>query len=345
MNITIPDNMDNSEESRLVSDIFKASMDITPESLYRYRACNDYAFEALENDRFLLTKPTLFNDPFDALLYVDKDKLQNKLNELLDDRNRVDVVKKLREDPNYRKDQIQLLGKEFVDKFTNIKPFSSNRESKFFSKASVIVYSKLIDDLTVLAMDSLKQSCLVGCLSEDVDSTLMWSHYADSHRGFALNYDFKSRYMLEIKELNVIASEFIDKKLFPVKYTDNRFDSTYYVEFNLIYSFFHQMGVAFNHPFFDKLFYYKYLLFKSEDWNYEKEWRIIKQTNLDINDKKDFDYIEYIRPKEIFLGAFISEGHKNKLLKIAKEKNIDVFQMYLNDKNRQFNLNYKKIEI
>ena len=347
MNIEIPDDTAKLDEGQIIYDILKAGMDITPENLYRYRVCNDYAFDALENDKFLLTKPTMFNDPFDALLYIDKNKLQRELKESLDDKDRVDPVKKMQEDPNFKEEQIKLLGVDFVDKFSNIKPFSSDGESKFFSNASILVYSKFIEDLTKLSMDSLKQSCLVGCVSEKINSILMWSHYADSHKGFALNYDFKSRYMVEAKinKKKVIASEFTDKKLFPVKYTNERFDATHYVEHNFIYNFFHNAGVEFNQPFFDKLFYYKYLLFKSTDWSYEKEWRVIKQTNLDIDDKKDFDFIEYIKPKEIFLGAFITEDHKQRILKIAKDKKIDVFQMHLQDKNRQFELNCEKVKI
>lgn len=346
MSIEIPDDTSKIEESRVIYDILKAGMNITPKSLYRYRVCNDYAFEALENDKFLLTKPTLFNDPFDALLYVNKEKLQNEIKNLCDISKREDVIKKLKEDPEYRENEIKLLGKEFIEYFENKKIYT-DEELILNSKIAEIQAIKIINDLTKLSMKSLKQYCLVGCLSEDIFSVLMWAHYADSHKGFALNYDFKSRYMVEaqINGKKVIGSEFTDKKLFPVKYTNERFDATYFVEHNFIYNFYYRIKVKFKDPFYDKLFYYKYLLFKSMDWSYEREWRVIKQTNLELDDKRDFDYIDYIRPKEIFLGAFISDKNKAKLVDIAKQKNIKVYQMLLEDDNISYKMNYKEIKL
>ncbi len=337
----IPDNLDPKEESKIVSEIFKHSWDITPENLYRFRNCNSYSFDALENDKFLLTKPTLFNDPYDSLLYIDREKILDVISKP-DDNN--DLIGRLNTDLEFRVSQINLLGKDFVDKFIKNNSFKNAEEKEFYKKLSNLHYIKVIDEIIDESLKSLKQSSLVACLSERIDSILMWSHYAQNHQGFALNYDFKSRFSIDLGFSGVRGTDFADKKILPVRYSNERFDATYYVEFHFIDNYYKSLGLKFNAPFYDKLFYYKILLFKSLDWSYEKEWRIIKQTNLDYEDNKsDFDFINHIKPKEIHLGSQISKENKQRLIEIGKEKNIQVCQMKLQTFSKEYKLISEKI--
>lgn len=39
--------------------------------------------------------------------------------------------------------------------------------------------------------ETSKRFSAIACFSESIESVLMWSHYADSHKGFALEYDFR----------------------------------------------------------------------------------------------------------------------------------------------------------
>ena len=52
------------------------------------------------------------------------------------------------------------------------------------------------------------------CLSENNSSVLMWSHYADNHKGICIEYDFES-----IKN-----NKLIYYSLFPVNYTAKPID-------------------------------------------------------------------------------------------------------------------------
>lgn len=331
----IPDNLDPKEESKIVSEIFKYCWDLTPENLYRYRACNENNFTTLQENKFLLTKPTLFNDPYDSLLFIDRKKIFNYLTQ----NQEFDTIEKLQNDLQFKQQQIQLLGKEFVEKHLILQPFKNLEEKKLYKKVSNKIYTKFVDDLIDQSLKAMKQSSLVACLSEDFESILMWSHYADNHKGFVLNYNFKSRYSIETGIPGMRATKFADKKLFPVQYSDDRFDATYYVEFHFIDNYFKSIGLKSNQPFFDKLFYYKILLFKSTNWNYEKEWRIINQTNSDYNDNKpDIDFINNIQPTEILLGSKIEEKNRIKLLKIAEHKKIPVFQMKLEPYSKEYKL-------
>jgi len=325
------------EEKKIVGEIFKNCWDTTPENLYRYRSCTDYNYEALLNDKLILTKPTLFNDPYDSLLFIDKHSILQTLKN--GEQDNVDFIGLIKSNIQFREEQEQSLGKELVERFANLKPYKSKIEELVSKQLSI---KKILTEAEVFietSLKSLKQSSLVGCFSEDVSSILMWSHYAQNHKGFALNYDFKSMYYIDVGIPNVVGSHFVDKKLFPVKYSDERYDATAYIDFHMLDAFYKSVDLEYHEPFFDKLFYYKIQLLKSKEWQYEKEWRIIQQTNIDLFDgKPDFHYVENISPKEIFLGANINNADKDILIEISKKKNLPIFQMELDLFSKSYRL-------
>ena len=106
----------------------------------------------------------------------------------------------------------------------------------------------------------------------------MWAHYAKSHEGFCVEYDFK-RYMKGCEEncVNILGCHnfMLNLTLAPVHYSGSRFDATNYLKT----IFQHELGTRLNVPLppyhADVLFMTKALLVKSEDWSYEKEWRLI----------------------------------------------------------------------
>lgn len=63
----------------------------------------------------------------------------------------------------------------------------------------IAMESKLNEILSTMG-DTLKIVSTIACLSESIDSVIMWSHYAQNHEGFALEYDL--RHLLVQKEMN-----------------------------------------------------------------------------------------------------------------------------------------------
>jgi hypothetical protein len=342
LNLEIHTLMNLQDEGILVGKIFKYSKDITPSNLFRYRKCDKNNFSALENDEFILTKPTLFNDPYDSLLYVDRQKIIDNLTSA--DNRRVDPLDKLINDTDYKNSEIKIYGEEFINKWIEIHSAIRERENNYTKEELWAQKVELVDSIIAEAMKSLKQSSMVGCLSENINSILMWSHYANNHKGFALNYDFKSRFVIDVGRTDVLGSEFVDKKIFPVKYSSQKFDATRYVEFHYLDNFYLRHGINMGLHFYDKLFYYKILLFKSPEWKYEKEWRIIKPTNIDYEDNKpDFELIKNIKAKEIILGANISIKDRERLIAIARKKEIPIREMELAPFQGKYKLNIKNI--
>lgn len=344
--IKIPEDLSTQEESKIVSSIYAYTKEITPQNLYRYRTCSDNHIQALKNDKLLLTKPIKFNDPYDALLYINKERIINEIVNSNTEKS-YNHFEKLLNDPDFKEQEIARMGEGFVNAM--LQNWTDNGKVKKLSPFQIGLAKKShierVNQIVDLAIKALKQSSLVACFSEDINSILMWSHYSLNHTGFSLCYDFKSLFNIDIGLGSTRGSEFVDKKIFPVIYSDKRLDATYYAEFHFMDDLYRRMGIPFPYPFYDKLFYYKCLLYKSTDWSYEKEWRIIKQTNLNIeDDKPDYIFIDNIKPKEIYLGSQIGQDDRKKLLDIAKEKNIDVFQMILNSSEHNYKLSKEKIQ-
>ena len=126
----------------------------------------------------------------------------------------------------------------------------------------------------------------------------MWSHYADSHKGICIEYDFSA--------LSV------DKMLpMPVFYTNIRPKFPWRVAIQPSPESQNEATVHFM----------KALLTKDETWNYENEWRIIIQANSETDD------ISAPPIKCIYLGALCSEGNKESIKKAADKLNVPVKQM------------------
>ncbi|MBG0768305.1 DUF2971 domain-containing protein [Methanococcus maripaludis] len=160
------------------------------------------------------------------------------------------------------------------------------------------------------AMDIFKKRIYICCFSESKDSKLMWSHYADSHKGFCIEYDFNSEY----------TEEGLKCSLFPVIYGEEIFDIVPYAfEKNQ-----------------NRLVHIHIAMFKEISWKYEKEWRLIYTEALQQGrGNKKGPVIT-----AIYLGAKIDENDKQILMNIANEYDISVYQMEIED----YNLNAKLIQ-
>jgi len=335
MNIKIPDNLDEDEEIEIGLNLHSYTQKNTPNKLFRYRICSEYHIDAFKNNELWMSKPSKFNDPHDALLYINKQRIVNQLNSLsLPDSN--SIRNQLKEDKNFRNIQSKLLGKEFVAEFIDDKTNQLTLDKKELEELD-LHNNEITNSVITKSIKHVKQASYVACFSEDIKSTLMWSHYSDNHKGFAVEYDFKS---MHGRESFIEESFFIDQKIFPVIYSNNRYDATGYFEHQFMYNFYRQMGINVNFPFYDKLFWYKSVLVKSLDWSYEQEWRIIKLSNNEIqNDEADYINVPNVRPNAIYFGCEIEKDRRNKLIEICNEKGIKMYDMVLelHDKEFQFN--------
>lgn len=172
---------------------------------------------------------------------------------------------------------------------------------KFYpkEKAAIDKMQNSIQQLETNVVQKLTGIFRIGCLSAEHKSPLMWSHYADSHRGFCVEYDFGStnRATLSLLPLPVVYSH--DRPLVP-----------WYVAFNNT----PENIMAANKDILLGL------LTKDSSWEYEREWRIL------IDTKKPA-LCQMPKITCVYLGACISDANRAKIIDIAKEKHFTVKQM------------------
>lgn len=151
---------------------------------------------------------------------------------------------------------------------------------------SIKQFKKYKEDYNYL-LDSIK----VGCLTTKNDNTLMWSHYADKHIGICIEYDIGKIYEkdnLIINKVNYNIPIITNKSI-----ADNEI-----LEIDNIKRLIELFSI------------------KSEDWKYEKEYRILY---YDKERKKDGILID-CPIKSISFGTETSEDDKNLIYEIVKNK-------------------------
>jgi hypothetical protein len=149
-----------------------------PESFYKYRAIDhnkkledDYSIDALIENKMVFSSRTNFNDPFDSKIKI-----------------------------------VMPTPKEFKAFTANL----SGREYKNFkmcmSKGSFTDHGTSKLNFWVRSLNEILDSYAFVCLSPKPDSNLMWSHYANSHAGFCVEFDSKRIEAKKVSYSNKIAS-------------------------------------------------------------------------------------------------------------------------------------------
>ncbi len=149
---------------------------------------------------------------------------------------------------------------------------------------------------------SLRETLKISSFCTLHTPILMWSHYADNHRGFCMEY--------EVQDL----PEGIRRILFPVIYISTLFDYEKYFQ-----------NISKSPLNFNIFFTLVSALHKAKEWDYESEWRIAFVHNALANES---NYAIGF-PKAIHLGARVSEADKDKLLVICRKRGIEVHEMRL----------------
>lgn len=160
---------------------------------------------------------------------------------------------------------------------------------------------RFIEDIEHRIADKMGSMFLVGCLCTDFKNRLMWSHYADSHKGFCVEYDFSS-----IDEDTLLTLPF------PIFYTENRpiipWKATIETTQQKIDEASAQLMLG--------------LLTKDSAWEYENEWRIIIGSG-------ESSELKMPNVSCIYLGAAIREEDRSVIINIAKQLCVPVKQMTL----------------
>jgi hypothetical protein len=131
-------------------------------------------------------------------------------------------------------------------------PFLSRHEVKARTLEAMLRPPQAIEDMMSELQARFMANTGVCCLSTIPDNILMWSHYADSHRGICLRFTAEAKRSAypNLDDLHFELS-------FPVQYSDLR------PEINILWK--------------DRTdLLEKMLLIKADFWSYEHEWRMFR---------------------------------------------------------------------
>lgn len=221
--------------------------------LYKFYAYNENSLSVLQNRTVWFARPNSLNDPFDCKIPFDNGINRQELKKFL---------------PIYKK-------------FKGISEIQLNDEMKMITDPKGQINPEFMKVWTIVlekAEEQLRNSGIF-CLSQCNANVLMWSHYADNHKGFCIEFVRSSQNDLGNYE-----------KTRRVKYTRN-----------------YPIISPINEKAYDLKFFTK-----SIDWKYEKEWRMLNEEgNIAFPLPDDIDI------SAIFFGINTPTLQMNKIIKIV----------------------------
>jgi len=185
-------------------------------SLYKYKPLNQFTLDVIANNRIYYPKPDSFNDPFDTKCYF--------------------------------KNSSALVQSQDTEKIKIAFPGDSPTKMMAYTKQDL---TKEIDSFK----NKLKDFGILS-LAEDEKDILMWSHYADDHKGVCIEF--------ERTESNELGDPKVTRK---VAYTKN-------------YPSMSVKSLLSEDSYHNSLM--RVLYTKSEQWSYEKEWRNFQSTGGEV---------------------------------------------------------------
>lgn len=236
--------------------------------LYKYRPLGKYTENMLINAEIYLSQPKDFNDPFDS-----------RSNTIY--QGSYDNWVKYLKNNGLSDDEANKLALAMGDRTIKI------------------------DELDSRAID--KELNAICCFSEINDSILMWSHYANSHKGICIEYT-------TVEDSTGIAIPLDDS----LSQIDDPVLNRFLVLKNVIYQ--NDMPSTYNRLKDDYSKLIQFIRTKHSNWCYEKEWRIIfVHTLLKLNPIK----IKRSCITGVIFGMDINEAEKDMYINICKKSFID----------------------
>ena len=274
-----------------------------PNKLYKYREFNKLHLEALRKCILWRSSPDKFNDPYDTNVYFDSDRF------FIENRNPEDAIEfaetltnqHSRKRPPPIENPIQVR-EWWENTFSKILSNTSDDKNKFgelykiFDKLNQSLRESQIIDTT----KKMQSGFGVLSLSELSTSILMWSHYSASHTGFCIEYNFSDLPYHDLRR----------RLCFPVYYRKKLTDATRYLAKTDLRNF-------------NNLFWQYLCLLKSDEWAYEREWRIVFPTGSEFAN----DEIILPKPSSIKLGTRVNSEDRQWMIDFCKRHEITVMEV------------------
>ena len=194
------------------------------------------------------------------------------------------------------------------------------------SKETEELLLKDAKEIDEYSLTYLSKNFRIVCLTSDYDDIKMWSHYSDKNNGVCIAYDFSK------------STNNLDNFIYPVIYIKKPIDVTELCEID------NQIMQA----------ALVSVISKFEDWEHEKEWRMIFYLGDDQNKRLEISNVP--KPEFILLGnRFIDNIEKTRISNRSEFLLIEKFLRYVEEAEidlkivkpqiRSFQLEYEDIDV
>ena len=284
--------------------------------IYKYLD-EEGAIKTLRKNAVLLRSPVDFNDPFDSIFYVDENKMKEAYQVFIN----YQIFKKVYDELIVKKKKANVLGivnraniihdAPIVKRDLKYEPLpylsiTYKIGLKYLGKTDQELKASFEQTMSIV-MDNLRKAVLISCFGLKNNSLLMWSHYADKHKGACIEYEIE------------------DSSFKVVKYSEQLQEFRLVDALKIILGHdFARADIDTNDPRF--IFLADPVLTKAKDWSYEAEVRCIySKTKLDPNisfveTKKEKLYLLKMPiPKAIYLGCNAEKEFIEKISNIARD--------------------------
>jgi len=267
-----------------------------PKYVYRYRCFTDFSLSDLRNNTVWITSPSKYNDPYDSALTIFQKQLLPAFTKKNLDRifEKFPSVKQLSKsnlnEISHSPDPLRTIAELMIRE----DPKLHGQKGKQLLEAIDKVMERLFLEKTRELSAKIQTNMRVCSFTEVPDSIVMWSHYANHHRGYCIEYPMGVLHRREIRR----------RILYPVIYSNVLFDWTPYLKEG-IETEKHNCLVA-----------VLACMHKAQEWEYEREWRFI----LPFGDSFSEQAYPMPKPTRLLLGARIEPDKMRRLRQIADEK-------------------------
>lgn len=273
-----------------------------PRFLYKYRPASDFAIENLRTNTVYLNSPFEYNDPFECVEYVDIDKMYDiNLIEFKDEFISMlignypmpaDIIEGFKESSNPVRD----ISEYTLSHYENYSVDNVKKTLDIYDKVS----NEVLESVFRQKNRKMQQIIKVSSFCESPKQLLMWSHYADYHKGFCIEYDLSKWSITDVRR----------RLLCPVIYVEKLFDATK-----------HYIRSILNDD-FNNIYPIISCATKSKEWSYEEEWRFI------FNFDPHFDTQNYPMDCQcrIYMGLRIEPTIEKKIIEICKVNGLTLFK-------------------
>lgn len=308
-----------------VSEFFSA----LPKSLFKYRCFDEYTQEMLEEKYIFLCPAEKLDDPFECIFDLDisrfydqnKDALKKAIVQTVVETVIQFVAKDKREatrqlaysciTPRGTLDRRKAT-EVVLSETKNRKDVDANAVVNWIGglcdKWNGIGMQEEVDKLIKYSINARKETGICA-LSEINDSQVMWAMYSGNYAGYCIEYDFENDIEAAIDT-------------FPVIYQNKRNNNvlTAIVAMGLNAAV---REMSKGQLTTDVTQYLQAFLTKSEEWSFQKEWRVVREPN---------EHVPAPRVKAIYVGHRADEKNLELIKELSRKMGFDVYKTSINPK-------------